>query len=54
MQTGYQLGTMQVSYGHTLVKASHPIRTVKLSISGPDQYFGRGLQGNLRCCMASF
>ena len=40
------------SYGHTTVKAPHPIRTAKLSIVGPDQYFGRGLQGNLGCCMS--
>ena len=42
------------SYGHTTVKAPHPIRTAKLSTVGLDQYFGRGLQGNLQCCMASF
>ena len=35
------------SYGHTTVKAPHPIRTAKLSTVGLDQYFGRGLQGNL-------
>ena len=40
------------SYGHTTVKAPHPIRTAKLSTVGPDQYYGRGLRGNLRCCMA--
>ena len=40
------------SYGHTTVKAPHPIRTAKLSTVGLDQYFGRGLQGNLQCCMA--
>ena len=40
------------SYGHTTVKAPHPIRTAKLSTVGPDQYFGRGLQGNLGCCMS--
>ena len=34
------------------MKAPHPIRTAKLSTVGPDQYFGRGLQGNLRCCMS--
>ena len=42
------------SYGHTTVKAPHPIRTAKLSTVGLDQYFGRGLQGNLQCCMAFF
>ena len=41
-----------MSYDHTRVKATHPIRTAKLSTVGPDQYFGRGLQGNLRCCMS--
>ena len=40
------------SYGHTTVKAPHPIRTAKLSIVGPVQYFGRGLQGNHGCCMS--
>ena len=43
-----------MSYGHTTVKAPYPIRTAKLSTVGLDQYFGRGLQGNLQCCMASF
>ena len=52
--TGCLPGIVIPSYGHTLVKASHPIRTAQLSISGPDQYFGRGLQGNLRCCMAFY
>ena len=42
------------SYDHTTVRAPHPIRTAKLSTVGPDQYFGRGLQGNLGCCMAPF
>ena len=41
-----------LSYGHTTVKAPHPIRTAKLSIVGPDQYFGGGPQGNLGCCMS--
>ena len=49
----YQCATKTSSYGHTTVKAPHPIRTAKLSTVGPDQYFGRGLQGNLGCCMAS-
>ena len=40
------------SYGHITVKAPHPIRTAKLSTVELDQYFGRGLQGNLQCCMA--
>ena len=40
------------SYDHTTVRAPHPIRTAKLSTVGPDQYFGRGLQGNLGCCMS--
>ena len=43
---------VELSYGHTTVKAPHPIRTAKLSTVGLDQYFGRGLQGNLQCCMA--
>ena len=42
------------SYGHTTVKAPHPIRTAKLSTVGLVQYFGRGLQGNHQCCMAFF
>ena len=41
------------SYGHTRVNAPHPIRTAKLSTLGPNQYYGRGLRGNLRCCMAT-
>ena len=40
------------SYGHTTMKAPHPIRTAKLSIVGLVQYFGRGLRGNNQCCMA--
>ena len=40
------------SYGHTTVKAPHPIRTAKLSTVGLVQYFGRGLRGNNQCCMA--
>ena len=48
----YLAATKHSSYGHTTVKAPHPIRTAKLSTVGPDQYFGRGLQGNLECCMA--
>ena len=32
-----------LSYGHTTVKAPHPIRTAKLSTVGLVQYFGRGL-----------
>ena len=50
--TGYDFETVRLSYGHTTVKAPHPIRTAKLSTVGPDQYFGRGLQGNLGCCMS--
>ena len=42
------------SYDHITVRAPHPIRTAKLSTVEPDQYFGRGLQGNLGCCMAVF
>ena len=45
---------MWSSYDHTTVKAPHPIRTAKLSTVGPDQYYGRGLRGNLRCCMAFY
>ena len=48
----YDFETGHSSYGHTTVKAPHPIRTAKLSTVGPDQYFGRGLQGNLGCCMS--
>ena len=54
VQTGGSPGTVRLSYGHTTVKTPHPIRTAKLSTVGPDQYFGRGLQGNLRCCMSFF
>ena len=43
-----------MSYGHTTVKAPYPIRTAQLSTVGPDQYYGRGLRGNLRCCMSFF
>ena len=50
----YRSAARLLSYGHTTVKAPHPIRTAKLSTVGPDQYFGRGLQGNLGCCMAIF
>ena len=52
LSTGRLAGPVRVSYGHTTVKAPHPIRTAKLSTVGPDQYFGRGLQGNLGCCMS--
>ena len=48
----YDFSAQPSSYGHTTVKAPHPIRTAKLSTVGPDQYFGRGLQGNLGCCMS--
>ena len=51
---GVLRGAVQMSYGHTTVKAPHPIRTAKLSTVGPDQYYGRGLRGNLRCCKAFF
>ena len=53
-RAGVRLQAVPLSYGHTTVKAPHPIRTAKLSIVGPDQYFGRGLQGNLGCCMSFF
>ena len=43
-----------MSNGHITVKAPHPIRTAKLSTVELDQYFGRGLQGNLQCCWAIF
>ena len=36
------------------MKAPYPIRTAQLSTVGPDQYYGRGLRGNLRCCMAFY
>ena len=48
--TGVRTRAVPSSYDHTRVKAPHPIRTAKLSTLGPDQYFGRGLQGNLGCC----
>ena len=48
----YDLAPGTSSYGHTTMKAPHPIRTAKLSIVGLVQYFGRGLQGNHQCCMA--
>ena len=51
-QTGGPPETVRSSYGHITVKAPHPIRTAKLSTVELDQYFGRGLQGNLQCCMA--
>ena len=51
---GVPRDAVQMSYGHTTVKAPHPIRTAKLSTVGPDQYYGRGLRGNLRCCKAYF
>ena len=54
LQEGGLRETVKVSYGHTTVKAPHPIRTAKLSTVGPDQYYGRGLRGNLRCCKAFF
>ena len=34
------------------MKAPHPIRTAKLSIVGPDQYYSWGQCGNLGCCTA--
>ena len=34
------------------MNAPHPIRTAKLSTVEPNQYYGRGLRGNLGCCMA--
>ena len=51
-EPGYLRSTCTLSYDHTTVKAPHPIRTAKLSTVGPDQYYGRGLRGNLGCCMA--
>ena len=48
----YNFSAQTSSYGHITVKAPHPIRTAKLSTVELDQYFGRGLQGNLKCCMA--
>ena len=53
-QVGVPRAAVESSYDHTTVKAPHPIRTAKLSTVGPDQYYGRGLRGNLRCCMAFF
>ena len=52
--TYHLLGAGHVSNGHITVKAPHPIRTAKLSTVELDQYFGRGLQGNLQCCWAYF
>ena len=43
----------RLSYGHTTMKAPHPIRTAKLSIVGPDQYCSWGQCGNLGCCTAA-
>ena len=51
-EQGCRRAPVTSSYDHTTVRAPHPIRTAKLSTVGPDQYFGRGLQGNLGCCMA--
>ena len=48
----YNFFSETLSYGHTTVKAPYPIRTAQLSTVGPDQYYGRGLRGNLRCCKA--
>ena len=53
-RTGVRAPAVPLSYDHTRMKAPHPIRTAKLSILGPDQYFGRGLQGNLGCCKSFF
>ena len=50
----YYFAFLPSSYGHTTVKAPYPIRTAKLSTVGPDQYYGRGLRGNLRCCMSFY
>ena len=36
------------SFVHTRVKAPDPIRTPKLSILGPAQYYGGGPRGNRR------
>ena len=52
--TGVRTRPGRLSFDHTTMKAPHPIRTAKLSIVRPDQYFGRGLQGNLGCCMSFF
>ena len=52
--TGCCARGVPMSYGHTTVKAPYPIRTAKLSTVGPDQYYGRGLRGNLRCCKSIF
>ena len=54
VHTGVRTGPGRLSYDHTTMKPPHPIRTAKLSIVRPDQYFGRGLQGNLGCCMSFF
>ena len=48
----YPRRTGPASYGHTTVKAPHPIRTAKLSTVGFGQYCHRGLGGNSECCMA--
>ena len=52
--TGVPRRAGPMSNGHITVKAPHPIRTAKLSTVELDQYFGRGLQGNLQCCWALF
>ena len=39
---------------HTLVKASHPVRSVKLSTSGSSQYCGGGPRRNPGCRLSLF
>ena len=35
-----------LSFAHTVVNASHPVRSAKLSTTGPTQYCGGGPRGN--------
>jgi hypothetical protein len=41
-------------YGHTTMNAPYLVRTAKLSIVRPCQYYGGGPRGNPRCCRLSF
>ena len=47
-QLPYQQADRPPSFVHTRVKAPDPIRTPKLSILGPAQYYGGGPRGNRR------
>jgi hypothetical protein len=43
-----------VVYGHTTMNTPYLVRTAKLSIVRPCQYYGGGPRGNPRCCRLSF